>query len=229
MPEQAPPIPTESTGFRPTVTTPSSPPQLTATPKKPFPKFLIFVFLGIILIAGVAFLLIKKGQNKSPSGEIVWWGLWEDEPTVAPLITEYRAKNPKVTIKYVRQSKEDYRERLTNSLAKGAGPDIFTIHNSWTPMFKNDLSPLPATVMSTSEFSQIFYPVAASDLVVGTGILGIPLEYDDITLFVNTDLFASAGLVPPTTWDDLRKDALVLTRKDEQGIILQSGVAFGRT
>ncbi|PIZ46260.1 hypothetical protein COY30_00480, partial [Candidatus Woesebacteria bacterium CG_4_10_14_0_2_um_filter_44_9] len=110
------------------------------TPKKPFLKYLVFIFLGLALIGGIIFFLVRRNSNKGSSGEITWWGLWEDEPTVAPLITEYQLKNPKVTIKYVKQSQQDYRERLTNALAKGTGPDIFTFHNSWVPMFKNDLN-----------------------------------------------------------------------------------------
>lgn len=223
MPEQTPPVVVG------TPVGPSPPAASVVTPKKPLLKYLVFILLGLILIAGLIFFLIKRNSKKTPAGEITWWGVWEDASVITPLISEYQVKNPKVTVKYVRQSKEDYRERLTNALAKGTGPDIFSFHNSWAPMFKNDLNPMPATVMSASEFAQVFYPVAVSDLVVGTGILGIPLEYDAITLFINEDLFASAGLTPPATWDDLRKAAVALTQKDEQGVILQSGVALGRT
>lgn len=224
MPEQLQPVATI-----PVVPPPPPPAASVVTPHQPPLKPLVFIFLGLILIIGVIFFLVKRNSNKGPAGVITWWNLWEDEPALAPLIAEYQTKNPKVTIKYVKQSQQDYRERLTNVLAKGTGPDIFSFHNSWTPMFKKDLSPMPATVMSASEFAQVFYPVATSDLTSGTGILGIPSEYDAITLFINDDLFAAAGLTPPTTWDDLRKAAIVLTQKDEQGLILQSGVALGRT
>ena len=193
-------------------------------------KVLIPIILVLALLGVVFFVFIRgKTSTKSPSGEIVWWGLWEDESTISPLIAEYEAKNPKVKVKYIEQSKQDYRERLTNALAKGTGPDIFTFHNSWVPMFKNYLDPIPATIMTPSEFSQVFYPVMASDLTGGTGILGIPLGYDALALFINTDIFASYGKVPPATWDDLRSLAIELTKKDDQGVIIQSGVALGRT
>ena len=192
-------------------------------------KVLIPIILVLALLGVVFFVFIRgKTSTKSPSGEIVWWGLWEDESTISPLIAEYEAKNPKVKVKYIEQSKQDYRERLTNALAKGTGPDIFTFHNSWVPMFKNYLDPIPATIMTPSEFSQVFYPVMARDLTGGTGILGIPLGYDALALFINTDIFASYGKVPPATWDDLRSLAIELTKKDDQGVIIQSGVALGR-
>ena len=195
-----------------------------------FSKVLVLIILVLTLL-GLGFLVFTKlkSSTKAPSGEIVWWGLWEDESTISPLIAEYEAKNPKVKVKYIEQSKQDYRERLTNALAKGTGPDIFTFHNSWVPMFKNYLDPIPAVVMTPSEFSQVFYPVMASDLTSGTGILGIPLGYDALALFINSDIFASYGKNLPVTWDDLRSLAIELTKKDDQGVIIQSGAALGRT
>lgn len=198
--------------------------------KKKSPKLILIGAIVIVLLAVSGFFLSKfLGKSSVGSGEVVWWGLWEDESSIAPLIAQYQAKNPKVKVKYLKQSQQDYRERLANALAKGTGPDIFTFHNSWTPMLKNDLSSIPASVMAAAEFAQAFYPVATSDLTLGSGVLGIPLEYDAITLYVNEDIFAAAGLVPPVTWDDLRSTAIKLTQKDDQGNILQSGIALGRT
>ncbi|MEK7061033.1 MAG: extracellular solute-binding protein [Patescibacteria group bacterium] len=202
---------------------------VTPTAKKSFPKALFFVVLILIVLGLVYFIFFRGNKAATSSGEIVWWGLWEDEATISPLINEYEARNPKVKIKYIKQSKQDYRERLTTALTKENGLDIFTFHNSWVPMFKNHLDPIPASTMTPSEFSQVFYPVMVNDLTSGTGILGIPLGYDALTLFINNDIFANSGKNSPTTWDDLRSLARELTRKDETGTIIQSGVALGRT
>lgn len=208
-------------------------PQVSVKPQKGTSKKIILVVIGIILAIAFVFFAVKYlilGRSKtSSSGEIIWWGMWEDESAVSPLISEYQTKNPKVKIKYVRQSKEDYRERLTNALAKGTGPDIFRFHNTWTPMFKSELDPMPATVYSASEFAQIFYPIALSDLTIGTSIVGIPLEYDGLSLYINQEIFEKAGKTVPTTWNGLKQVARELTIKDENGTIVQSGIALGRT
>lgn len=202
----------------------------TTATKKRFPKIIIFIVPLLILLVVGLFLFIKSRSLKTvSSGEVVWWGLWEDESVVSPLIAEYETKNPKVKVKYIKQSKQDYRERLTNALAKGAGPDIFIFHNSWVPMFKTYLDPIPASVMTPSEFSQNYYPVITNDLTGGSGVLGIPLGYDALTLFINNDIFTQYGKNPPVTWDDLRGMAIELTKKDDSGTIIQSGVALGRT
>lgn len=206
---------------------PVSPPP---APKKAFPKSMVFIFGAVLLLGVLGFAVFKIffGSPKT-AGEIIWWGLWEDENIVASLIAEYQTKNPKVKITYVKQSPKDYRERLTNALAKGQGPDIFRFHNTWVPMFKNELDALPSSVINPSDFSKTFYPVAVSDLTLGSGIVGIPLEYEGLGLYINEDIFSKAGKTPPTTWDELRTLAKELTVKDDQGIITQSGVALGRT
>lgn len=209
----------------PSTQTPVMPP-----PKRGFPKIIIYVGISI-LIGLIAFLIYKfiAGRTSVGSVSVTWWGLWEDQGTVSSLISEYESSHPNVKINYVKQSPADYRERLTNALAKGTGPDIFRFHNTWVPMLRNDLDTLPAGVMNPADFAKTFYPIASSDLTIGKGIVGLPMEYDALMLYVNTDIFNKAGKTPPTTWDELRNIARDLTIKDDQGVITQSGVALGRT
>jgi multiple sugar transport system substrate-binding protein len=205
---------------------PPSPPP----PKKAFPKKIVLIIAVILLVPLLGLIAWKALLPKVKLGrqaELTWWGLWEDEVVVKPLIEEYQKEHPKVKIKYVKQSHQDYRERLTNALARGTGPDIFRFHNTWVPMFRNELDSVPPSVMSPAEYAKTYYPVISSDMTSGTGLVGIPLGYDALTLYINEDIFAAAGKSPPTTWDDLRKLAIELTAKDEQGTIRQAGVALG--
>ena len=220
-----PPPPTQGTVQPGSTTSPVIPPPAKKTPPK------IFIIAGVVIVAVVLIFLALKLfiKAKPTSANLTWWGLWEDSSIVTPIISAYEAEHPNVKITYVRQSQQDYRERLTSALAKKAGPDIFTFHNTWVPMFRNDLDSLPASVMSPSEYAKTFYPIASSDLVSGSSIVGIPLEYDALTLYINEDIFNKAGKSPPATWDDLRAIARDLTIKDDQGVITQSGVALGRT
>jgi multiple sugar transport system substrate-binding protein len=199
-----------------------------SSPKK-FPTFLIIIISTLLLLGGAFFVYKKFTSNKtSKEAEIVYWGLWEDSGIIQPLISEYESKYPNVKIKYMMQSRQDYKDRLLTAIKNGNAPDIFRFHNSWVPMFKKDLDYLPPSVMSASEFAQTFYPVALSDLTSETGIVGIPLEYDAISLFINEDIFNAAGKTPPKNWNDLRQVARELTVKDENGTITQAGIALGR-
>lgn len=212
-------------------TQPAGKVETSPSPKKGFPK-IVLVLLVLLLLLGLGFAVWKfvlpmLGVGKEKS--LTWWGLWEEESVVASLITEYEQENPDVKITYVKQSHQDYRERLTNALAQGTGPDIFRFHNTWVPMFKNELDNVPASVMTAAEYAESFYPIISSDLTSGAGLVGIPLGYDGLALYINEDIFTAAEKQPPTTWDDLRQTAIELTVKDENGAIIQAGVAIGRT
>ena len=219
-----PPIP-------PVAATAPPAPMPTPSSKRKFPK-IILVILAALALTGLAFFAIKflfKGKVPGVENKITWWGLWEEASVINPIIEEYQTSHPGVKIEYVKQSHKDYRDRLENALSKGDGPDIFSFHNSWVPMFKDKLDKVPASVVGPAEFAQVYYPVVSSDLTSGAGFVGIPLMYDGLTLFINEDIFEAAGKPPPITWDDVRDLGKALTVKDEEGLITQSGVALGLT
>ncbi len=199
---------------------------------KRIPKVAIFVSIGVLVLI-VIFIIVRALTSSSKtgvsSGTITWWGLWEDASVIQPLISEYESQHSGVKINYVKASPQDYRERLTSSLAKNEGPDIFFFHNSWVPMLKASLDSLPSSVMNPADYAKSYYSVMSSDLTSGSSIVGIPLGYDALTLYVNQDIFDKAGKTAPTNWDDYRLVAKQLTVKDDQGVITQAGAAMGRT
>ena len=200
--------------------------------KKGFPKILLFVVGGLLAIILILVVVnaIKSGRNTilvGTKGQLTWWGIHDESEIVSPLIEEYQKQNPNVKINYVKQSEADYRERLTSALASGEGPDIFEMHNSWEPMFRADLSSAPSSVLSKEDFSKSFYSVISSDLVKDAGIIGMPLEYDALTLYINDDIFTSALKPVPRTWDELETTAKELTQVGPNSLILQAGVPLG--
>lgn len=177
-----------------------------------------------------------KLPGNTQSVTLTYWGLFEHTETMAPLIAGYEKLHPNVKINYQAQTYTtlaSYKDTVSARLKGGTGagatvPDIIRIHDSWVPGLYQNLSPVPSTVYSQSDFAQTFYPSAVKSLTVGTNIYGIPLMYDGLALVYNTDLFAEAGLTSaPTTWEDFRADAVKLTKLDAQGRIDQSGAAIG--
>ncbi len=225
--EAAPPPP-------PTVQPPTASTGPTVTPSgggrgKKLILFLVMLLIVLGIGAAAVFLLPRLTSITNKQATLTWWGLWEDTSIVQPVIDEYQSAHPGVTITYVPQSKEDYRERLTNAFARGEGPDIFEYHNTWVPMFRTTLATLPASVMTAQDFSQTFYPVMTSDLTLQSGIVGMPIGYDGLAMYVNDDILATYSKTVPSTWNELRETAIALTIKDQNGVIQQSGVAMGQT
>jgi multiple sugar transport system substrate-binding protein len=195
-------------------------------------KIIIVVILGVISLGILGIIKIVPRlplfKTSPQSSAITFWGL-EDENVIKPLIDEYQKTHPKTTIIYQKQNLKLYQERLESSLEKEGGPDIFRFHNTWLPILRNYLAPVPSTVFTTEEYEKTFYPVTKNDLKQGSRYYGIPLEIDCLVLLYNEDIFNSARLEPPSTWEDLRNTAMKLTVKDVSGQIRKAGVALGTT
>jgi ABC-type glycerol-3-phosphate transport system substrate-binding protein len=195
-----------------------------------------FVLIGLaalvfIILFTFTFIALKSSQKEvfyGKDGELVWWGIEHDEEVYKPLIEEFE-KTHNVKITYIRESTTEYRDRLSNALSAGKGPDIFEIHNTWPKMLASNLYPAPANILLPDEFKNSFYPVINTDLNLNGSILALPIEYDALTLYINEDIFSTALKSPPTNWDEFEKLAGELTVKESNKTIVQSGAAMGIT
>ena len=166
--------------------------------------------------------------------EIVYWGIWESDDVMHPLIEKYEAENPGVKIKYAQQSFKNYEDTVYTRLEQATSsiepaPDVVRIHNTWLPKYEKYLTPLPEDVMSAQTYAEEFYPTAVDDLTGRDGkIYAIPLHIDGLMVIYNTDIFSEAGFTaPPKDWDSFIEVAQALTKKDSNGKITQSGLAIG--
>ncbi len=211
-------------------TSPSAP-----LPKPPAPSFLpkIAKIIGVILALVIVLFLIVRfvfplfGKKEPEKVTLTYWGLWEDRNTVQGIIEDFQRENPHITIEYTKKDIKQYRQSLTTQLSEGSGPDIFRFHNSWVGMMQSYLSPLTSDVISPDVYKKTYFPVVSRDLIRNGGIYGVPLGFDSLALFVNTDIFEGAGSSVPKTWDDFIIVAKELTVKDGAASIQTAGAALG--
>lgn len=197
------------------------------------------ILLVLMLLTGILLLLNKNsdtntGNTITGNAELTYWGLWEPDSVMQPLIDEYEAINPGVNILYSQQSFSNYESRLYTRLQQSStssepAPDIFRIHNTWTPKYYSYLYPMPSTAYTATEYATAFYPTAVTDFTAKDGnIYAIPLEIDGLTVFYNKQLLSEKGYTePPADWDSFIQAAQDLTTKDAGGKIQQSGLAMG--
>ncbi len=180
----------------------------------------------------VSFTVILSGctlpftKPKPENITLKYWGLWEPEQIMRGVINDYQKLHPNITIEYKRMSPQRYRETVTTRLAENVGPDIFRFHNTWLPMLKNDLSPIPPEVMDQATIKKTYYPVVTKDLAIGDKYYGLPLEMDVLALYINSDIFNAAGVTPPGSWEEFKITAQKVTTKSE-GKIQTAGAAIG--
>lgn len=226
----APPLPPQSSSSEPAqdLASEEKPASSSKLASKGWLKWLLLVLLTGLVV--MAYFLIFAPDDQPSSGSTVtieYWGLWEPESVMSGLIEEFEEANPGIKVNYTQQSVTDYRQRLQSALASGSGPDIFRIHNTWLPMFINDLSSVPDDLVNSLALRTDYYPVVTSTLSSGGDFYALPLMIDTLALFYNQDIFDQYGLEPPQDWDEFRQIASQLTIRDDNGVISRAGAAMG--
>lgn len=195
-------------------------------------KAVIGIVVLLLIILAVIFFILPLFGNRNKEVTLLYWGLWEDERTMKPILDEFTKRHPNIKVTYEKRTKEQYQNTLIARIDKGNGPDIFRFHNTWTPILqkKNYLAPLPTEVISPKEFEEVYYPVVQKDLLLQGGIYGIPLGIDTLAMFVNTDILKAGGHSTPKTWIDFEKVVLgenSVTVRNQEGAIETAGTALG--
>lgn len=203
---------------------------INSPPKRRNPFIRIFMLIiGILLFGLIGFFVWKTiNGGKALSKEVIiqYWGLWENDIVTRQVLVDFETSHPTIKVQYTSQSPKQYRERLQSAINRGEGPDVFRFHNTWIPMLQNQLVMVPPTVMTPQEFSSTFFPVINNDLVAGSSIFGIPIMIDGLGLYINDELFATAGVSEPTTWTDVINLIPKLTVKNGAAIVT-GGIALG--
>jgi len=200
-------------------------------------KKIISLIIGFLVLGGLiatffVFILPNFNKPQKPTDvSLTYWGAWENPASMEEIIQDFTRLHPNIKIKYEKQDIKalgKYYERLTTRINNGTGPDIFRFHNSWVTELKPYLLPLPQDVVSETELDSKFYPVISEDLKISGAYYGIPIHFDTLSLFINTQLLRAGGTTNyPVTWEDLTAIARSLTVKDSNGKIMTSGVALG--
>ncbi len=195
-------------------------------------KKLIMILGGGVLVLLIVLVLFLRKPKEEEKIVLNYWGLWESEEIMNGVISDYETKHPNITINYKRNQLESYRTRLASRLAKSEtegleNVDIFRIHNTWIPMFRNYLEAVPTDKVSSVGLDIDFFDVYATDLKENGKWVSVPLMYDGLAMFYNKDLLEKAGIGIPKSWWELQEAAIQLTTKDERGIIQTAGAGIG--
>lgn len=195
-------------------------------------KIIIGVIAAIVLVQVLVFLRILPGRKEAPpaSATISFWGTDDDLEVWRGIIESFQKQFPYLTVTYTQVSSQNYENNLVNAIAKGNGPDVFIIPNTFLIKERDKIYPFPQTALSfsTQDFSSTFVD-APQDLIASDGLIyGLPLSMDTPALFYNKDIMNTIGVAQvPTNWDDLVLLSQKITKKNAVGEITQSGLPLG--
>lgn len=192
-------------------------------------KITLFSFLIIPVFFSGMFAGISPCREAKPTpATLEFWSVFDDSDVYRPLIEEFQAQHPHITVNYYKKNITSYEKDLVDALAAGRGPDIFAVQNTWLPKHQDKLAAAPESLITPKRFKEVFVDAAAQDFIADDKVYAFPSSVDTLALFYNKDLINSAGIAsPPQTWTDFNSAVEKLTVKDTRNNILQAGAAIG--
>ena len=139
------------------------------------------------------------------------------QPAMKKLADNFHALHPNITIQFQNVTADNSQQKITTQIAGGNPPDAAFVDASAVPTFagRKAIVNLDNYIDRGDIVDPSAYVPAFKDFVtIDDSMYGLPFEGESTSMFYNKDLFAAAGLEPPTTWDEMKADAAALTNPD---------------
>ncbi|HUX21586.1 MAG TPA: extracellular solute-binding protein [Spirochaetia bacterium] len=196
----------------------------------------------VVLVGSALFIVAQSGfasgSSETPSGtsgqpvHITYWQYFYQTKVdlVTKLIQQFNSENPGIVVEQVNFPYEQYNQKVAASIPAGQGPDIVNLYYGWLPIYVKSgyIQALPAD-FNAAYFKQNFYPFVAESSLFDGKYYSVPIAVRSLALFYNTSLFSQAGIdpnMPPKTLQDLATYAKKLSKYDNQGNLIQAGLAM---
>lgn len=148
----------------------------------------------------------KAGTGTSATGTngtnapktITIWRPFDSDEVFKPIINEFKLDNPNITLVYKQIPADEYELTVSEALAAGEGPDIWSIRNDWMPRHKNKLIPMQDNLLSGFSQNQstdedrlkaLFVPVVDADVFRDGKVYGLPYSVDPLVIYRNKAVF----------------------------------------
>jgi multiple sugar transport system substrate-binding protein len=193
-----------------------------------------FAKLGLLL-GVVALFGAGCGKTNAPPASktpISIWGIFDDAEGMDPFLKTFsNTELPGAKVSYRKQSPVDqYENQLLSAIAENRGPDVFLIHSSWLPRWKNRILPAPVAIMNEKQVNEQYVDLVSKDVIASGRVMALPLFMDTLALYYNKDIFNASGVTrAPKTWAEVMEIVKRTTKSNmtETNQIDQSGIAMG--
>lgn len=159
-----------------------------------------YKILGVIGATAVTVLALTScsgpggGGGSDADGTLDYW-LWDANQLLAyeQCADDFHAENPDLKVKITQLGYGDYWGKLTNGMAAGNAPEVFTNHLSKYPDF---LKTKQLLALDDLDVDLSIYNDGLADLWVGEDgkRYGLPKDWDTVALFYNKGMTEEAGI-----------------------------------
>ena len=198
-------------------------------------RTIVFILLVLFCISGS----FAGGSSQQQSSGPITINFWTHEDANRTRIEEryigeFEAANPNVKVERTTQSSTKIQELIQTAFAANQGPDFFnmSIEDEFAYIANGRVAPVnyqAAGYRDRADLVNAYGPGFFDPVTVNNNIYGLPLEITNWCVYLNKNIFRSAGLDPerdyPKTWEDMVtiSERLVIRNGD---IITRRGFDF---
>lgn len=178
----------------------------------------------------------SSGNSTSSGGKttIVWEaGVITHNGLRKALIQAFEKKNPNIKVKLINEPAKSTASVITTTISSGSKtPDVYLGDVIWPAQFGNAGLAKPLNKLFPKSFWNRFSPGLVKGATYNGNVYGAPFFVDTAFLYYRKDLLKKAGIQsPPTTWEQLKKDAQTMQKKNlvKYGFVWQGAPYEGLT
>ncbi len=203
-----------------------------------FSKFLNFksILFGVGIFATVIAVLGFSGKipflnssssSKKLTGIVTVWGTIT-QGAMSDFINAFDKAAKTYSMEYKEVPYDQINSRLISALADGVGPDLIIAPSEIAFSNLSRIYPVNTATISESTYRSSFVDAGAMLIYPPYGYIALPVSIDPLVLYYNSDILSSNGFTsPPRSWNDLYSYNSKITKRDSNGNITLSTIAFG--
>ncbi|NJP98202.1 extracellular solute-binding protein [Nonomuraea sp. FMUSA5-5] len=166
----------------------------------------------------------------APGTFTVYWNAGHDYQAYRTVIAEFEQAN-RVKVNLQKYQWPDLRTRLLADFAAGTVPDLVEEPGGWVQEFAvsgnaRSLQDFVDRDGQAMGFPSDWQPVTVERNSYQGKVYGVQLHLTCNTLFYNKGMLASAGVRPPTTWEEFLDAARKLTKDGVYGVALNQDFTY---
>lgn len=154
--------------------------------------------------------IAEPAENVAEPVTITFWHVYneispENEMLINTLIPMFEVEHPEITVESLPVAYEDFRTKLFTSISGGVAPDLARIDIIWTPELAEmgALTSLDEEMPDFNDYKGILFEGPLATNYWNGHYYGLPLDTNTKMWFYNKNLYDSAGITPPATFDEM--------------------------
>src|SRR5581483_8628603 len=72
----------------------------------------VIIVIVLLIVWGIGSMLFSGQGGQSGKVTLTYWGIWEDQNVMQPILDDFQKQHPNITVTYSRQDPKDYTKRL---------------------------------------------------------------------------------------------------------------------